>query len=161
MTPYAQQGMQELNRQFVDERDLRGFQGPASPIENARGIATAKYLAQLQNDAMAKRMAAMGALQAGPGSLGLLGLGQHERIAGSPTAMQSQGQMTGTGTGTVMSRGGESQQGFNLGSLGGLLGGIGSLYSGYKYQPQGYGGGSSPTGGYGGGYNYSQMPSGF
>jgi hypothetical protein len=149
MTPHAQQGLDVLNRQFSDQQDQRGLQGNASPIENARAQGMSSDLAQLQNDAFQKRLAMSGALSPSAGSLGMMGMQQQERMAGSPTTMSR----TGTSTGT----GGQTQGGFDLGSMGNFMTGIGNLYgAGQKgglwgtqaVVPQTGG----PVGGYGGGF---------
>ena len=147
MTASGQEGMKWLNQYYNDVQDERGLTGVNSPILNARGLAQAAYLADLEKISSSKKTGALSYLGTSPGSLGLLGLGQYGRLAGSPTT--TSGTTTGTTTGTG------SSSGFGLGSLGSLLGGVGSLYAGYKYQPT-----TGPVGGYGGGYqapNYSNL----
>ena len=143
MTPMGREMEQALNQRFNDEQDERGFSGPASPILNARAMGMASLLAHLEQQRHAERLAAFQSLQASPGSLGLLGLGMQERIAGSPTftsqdlasLIRGTGSQTGTQTASGSSfgntSGSGSGQGFSMGSLGGLLGGIGNLYAGY------------------------------
>ena len=140
MTPHAQEGLNVLNEQFRDERDLRGFQGPASPIENARAIGVQKYMAQLQNDAFQKRMMLGQQLGPSPGGIAMQGLGQQLRLAGSPMATSTQGTTTGSG----MTSGAGSQRGFGMGDLGSLMTGAGNLWGAYNLW--GGQGGSPSTG---------------
>ena len=125
MMPYGQEAMRVLNQNFNDQQDMRGFSGLASPILNARALGQSNLLAQLQNQGIQQRLAAIGGLGTTPGALGLMGLGSQERIAGSPTTM------SGSMSGTNMTSGAGSNRGFELGGFGNFLGGIGRLYAGF------------------------------
>ena len=164
-TTYGQQGMQALNQQFRDEADLRGLYGAtASPIQNARGLAQAQYIANLQQMDFQKRMGILGQLGPSPGALGMLGLQQQGRIAGSPTVTSGGGTGFTTLGGTTNATMSGNQQGFNMGNFGNMLLGLGNLYGAYRGPA-----GTTPTtttpsvpsGGYGGGYNYGNFGSGY